>query len=243
MYFLKKSGYTFYCERSGRMLISFIRALILLVVIICALRLMGKRQIGQLQPAELVVTILLSEIAATPMQDNDVPMLNSLVAIFVLVSLEIIMSAASLKSMKLRTLLQGNSIVVIKDGKIDQYQMKRLRLSLDDLFEALRKKDVFDISEVQYAIAETDGSLSVLLKNDCRTVSRSDMDMTGEDESVPSIVIMDGKEIKDSLFFSPEAQKAKEKILKKSKTSVKDIFLMTVNKDGDAKITEKEKKK
>ena len=146
------------------MLICFIRTLILFVVIIFGLRLMGKRQIGQLQPAELVITILLSEIAATPMQDNDISMLNSVVAIMILVSLEIIMSAISLKSMSFRGLLQGNSIVIIKDGVIDPGQMKRLRFTLDDLLEALRQKDVFDIEEVEYAVVETNGTLSVLLK-------------------------------------------------------------------------------
>ena len=136
------------------MLTSFFRTVILLIIIVIAVRIMGKRQIGQLQPAELVVTILLSEIAATPMQDNDIPMLNSVVAILVLVALEIIMSALSLKSIKIRGVLQGNSVILIKDGEIQQNQMKRLRFTLDDLLEALRQKDVFDVSLLStYAIA------------------------------------------------------------------------------------------
>ena len=135
------------------MLTSLLRTFILFIIIVIALRIMGKRQIGQLQPAELVVTILLSEMAATPMQDNDIPMLNTVIAILVLVSLEIIMSLISLKSIKMRTLIQGNSVMLINNGKVDQKQMKRLRYTLDDLLEGLRQKDVFDINDVQYAIA------------------------------------------------------------------------------------------
>ena len=224
------------------MLICFIRTLILFVVIIIALRLMGKRQIGQLQPAELVITILLSEIAATPMQDNDISMLNSLVAILILVSLEIIMSAISLKSMRLRGLLQGNSIVIIKDGVIDRKQMKRLRFTLDDLLEALRQKDVFDLSEVQYAVAETDGTLSVLLKESERPVTRSAMGHKNESDSIPSVVIMDGKRILTPLFSEGATKISPERIIKSKGLRLKDIFFMSVTKKGKTVIIEREDK-
>lgn len=242
MYFPINSGYTYREERKSRMLICFIRTLILFVVIIFGLRLMGKRQIGQLQPAELVITILLSEIAATPMQDNDISMLNSVVAIMILVSLEIIMSAISLKSMSFRGLLQGNSIVIIKDGVIDPKQMKRLRFTLDDLLEALRQKDVFDLSEVQYAVAETDGTLSVLLKESERPVTRSAMGLKNESDSIPSVVIMDGKRISAPLFPEGAKKNPPEKILKTKGLNVKDIFFMSVTSNGKTKIIEREKK-
>lgn len=225
------------------MLISFLRTLILFVAVVFAVRIMGKRQIGQLQPAELVITILLSEIAATPMQDNDIPMLNSIVAIFVLISLEIIMSAASLKSMKLRGVLQGNSIVIIKDGKIDQHQMKRLRFTIDDLLEALRQKDVFDISEVEYAIVETDGSLSVLLKSGKRNVTVGDMKLAEDKDGVPVVVIMDGKPVTAPLFSLPVTKKKIDAIIKKSGVKESDIFLMTVDKSGKSMIIERENTK
>lgn len=223
------------------MLISFFRTLILFVFVIFAVRLMGKRQVGQLQPAELVITILLSEIAATPMQDNDIPMLNSIAAILILISLEIIMSAISLKSMKFRSVLQGNSVVIIKDGVIQQDEMKRLRFTLDDLLEALRGKDVFDISEVAFAVAETNGSLSVLLKDKKQCVTKEDMNVPENKNGMPVVVIMDGKYVSSPLPDFPLTKKKIEGIIKKEGITADDIFLMSVDKCGKSLIIEREK--
>lgn len=222
------------------MLTSFLRTVILLIIIVFAVRIMGKRQIGQLQPAELVVTILLSEIAATPMQDNDIPMLNSVVAILVLVSLEILMSALSLKSIRLRSILQGNSLILIRDGKIDQPQMKRLRYTLDDLLEALRQKDVFDIDDVQYAIAETDGTLSVLLKPEKRTVTREDMNVRKKDGGLSCVVVMDGTIIRSDFNDCGMNDKKLGNIIKKAGLDVKDIYLLTVDRDGNTNLIRKD---
>lgn len=224
------------------MLISFFRTLILFVFVIFAVRLMGKRQVGQLQPAELVITILLSEIAATPMQDNDIPMLNSIAAILILVSLEIIMSAISLKSMKFRSILQGNSVVIIKDGVIQQNEMKRLRFTLDDLLEALRGKDVFDVSEVAFAVAETNGSLSVLLKEKNQCATKEDMNVPEEKKGVPVVVIMDGKYVSSPFGEYPITKKKINGIIKKEGFSAEDIFLMSVDKNGKSLIIGREKK-
>ena len=120
--------------------IPLIRTVILYIAVITCVRIMGKRQIGELQPSELVITILISEIAAIPMQDTDIPLINSIVPFLVLVSLEIITSAISIKSQKFRNLMQGNSLIIIRNGVLDQKQIKRLRLSVEDILEALRKK-------------------------------------------------------------------------------------------------------
>lgn len=223
------------------MLISFFRTVILLITVVVAVRIMGKRQIGQLQPAELVVTILLSEIAATPMQDNDIPMMNTIIAILVLVSLEIILSALNMKSLRIRSLLQGNSLILIRNGIIDQKQMKRLRYTIDDLLEALRQKDVFDISDVSYAIAETDGSLSVLLKPDKRTVTNSDMNIICEDDGISCVVILDGNIIKSDFKDCGMTDELLEGLIRKTGAQVKDIYLMTVNKAGKTNVILKEK--
>ncbi len=181
------------------MLISFVRAVILLVAVVLSLRLMGKRQIGQLQPTELVVTILLSEIAAVPMQDNDIPMLNTLVGVCVLVGAEILLGAAAVKSERLRGVLQGNAVLLIKDGKPVQKNMKQLRYNLDDVLEALRQKDVFDIADVEYAFAETNGSLSVLLKPEKRPLTCADANAAPPDTGVAVAVVMDGRIIRGKL--------------------------------------------
>lgn len=223
------------------MLISFVRTGILLIVIVIAVRIMGKRQIGQLQPAELVVTILLSEMAATPMQDNDIPMLNTLVAIAVLVSLEILMSALSMKSLRIRSLLQGNSLIIIRNGQLDQSQMKRLRYTLDDLLEALRQKDVFDISDVQYAIAETDGTLSVLLKPEKRGVTAKDMSVDAADTGIPCVVVMDGNIIRSDFKDCGMNEHKLQSLIDETGERLEDIFLLTVDKCGNYNLVRKDK--
>lgn len=223
------------------MLISFVRTGILLVVIVIAVRVMGKRQIGQLQPAELVVTILLSEMAATPMQDNDIPMLNTLVAIAVLVSLEILMSVVSLKSRRARSLLQGNSVIIIRNGKVEARELKRLRYTLDDLLEALRQKDVFDIGDVQYAIAETDGTLSVLLKPEKRTVTAEDLNLKSRDNGLSCAVIMDGEIVKSSFRECAMNDRKLSDLIRSTGEKPQDIFLLTVDKSGSYNLMKKEK--
>ena len=223
------------------MLTSLLRTFILFIIIVIALRIMGKRQIGQLQPAELVVTILLSEMAATPMQDNDIPMLNTVIAILVLVSLEIIMSLISLKSIKMRTLIQGNSVMLINNGKVDQKQMKRLRYTLDDLLEGLRQKDVFDINDLQYAIAETDGTLSVLLKPEKRAVTARDINIKTEDTGIKLVAVSDGRVLRENKSNLCVDKGMLDGVLAKLKTDVKDIYLLTVDMKGNADIIRKEK--
>ena len=180
------------------MLVTLVRALILYILIIVCMRIMGKRQLGELQPTELVITILLSEIAAIPMQDNALPLGNSIVAVLLLVALEVINSVVVLKSSKCRSLLQGNSLVVIRDGVVDQKQLKRLRFTMDDLFDQLRQKDVFDISDVRYAIVETNGQLSVMLKPEKETVTAEMADLPNETKGLLCMVINDGKFLKRS---------------------------------------------
>lgn len=222
------------------MLTAFFRTLILTVIVIASLRIMGKRQIGQLQPSELVVTILLSEIAATPMQDNDIPMLNSIVAICLLVGIEILISALCMKSVKLRTVLQGNSIYVIKDGKLDQKQMKRLRFTIDDIQEALRQKDVFDINEVQYAVAETNGSLSVQLKPEKRPLSVENSGVSVPHNTVPCVVVADSKIIRTEFDLCSMTDEKLNKLLTELDVTPENIFLLTVDSKGKTFLVKKE---
>ena len=222
------------------MLIAFIRAMILLVTVMLSLRLMGKRQIGELQPTELVTTILLSEVAAVPMQDNDIPMFNSIVAVCVLVGVEILLGAVSVKSDRLRSVMQGNSVMLIKDGVLDQKNMKKLRYNLDDVLEALRQKDVFDIADVQYAFAETNGSLSVLLKPEKRPLSAEDAGKSPADTGVAAAVVMDGKLIDAKLAECGVTERQIRHIIEKAGVKQKDVFLLTVNKLGQVNLIERD---
>ena len=126
------------------MFITLIRTSVLYIFVIAIMRMMGKRQIGELQPTELVVTLLLSEIIAIPMQDNDISLVSAIVPVLVLVGFEILISVISLKSVKIRSLMQGNSIIIIRDGKLDLKKIKELRFTIDDVLEALRQKDILE---------------------------------------------------------------------------------------------------
>lgn len=207
------------------MLPILIRGIIIYVVVIVSVRLMGKRQIGELQPAELVITILLSDIASMPLQNSNTPLLQSVAAIFLLIALEIITSCLALKFRPFRTLLQGHSVMIVKDGKIVQEEMKKIRYSVDDVVEALRLKDVFDIQNVNFAYVETNGSLSVLLK-----------DEENEPQQLPCLVVSDGKIIERE-FSVCDLTKEKLLLFLKSKSiEPKDILLMTYTKGGKANI-------
>ena len=156
------------------MMITVIRLTILYCVITIAVRLMGKRQVGELQPTELVVTILLSELAAIPIQDNSLPMTTAIVAAAVLISLEIVGSVIAVKSKLFRTITQGNSVPVILKGKLDFNQLTELRIAYEDLQEALRQKDVFDITQVETCYVETNGQISVELKKQYQPLTKGD---------------------------------------------------------------------
>ena len=223
------------------MLITFFRTIILYFVVLVTLRVLGKRQVGQLQPADLVFTILLSEILVIPMQDKDIPLLSTLIPVLVLIGLEIIFSCLSLKDMKMRTLFQGNSLLVIRDGVLDQAQLKRLRYTLDDLMEELRKKNIFDISTVQYAFVETDGSISALLKPENLPATTKDVNAVNSKKSLPCLVILDGDIIEEELKNCNITSEKFAHLLKKLKLKPEDIMLMTLDKFGNQNIIKKEK--
>ncbi len=210
----------------------FVRTALLFAIIIFVMRLMGKRQIGQLQPAELVVTILLSEVAAAPMVDKDIPLLYSLTALMLLTGVELLLSFLSLKSAKFRTILQGHSVLLIRNGVIDYAQCKNLRYTLDDILEALRQKDVFDISEVEFAVAETNGSLSVYLKPQYRTPTAEDLDCVPRDTGIPCALIADGEILWDALQENGVSRRSLELYLQSKKKQPQDILLLTVDGKG-----------
>lgn len=208
-----------------------IRGVIIYVTVIASVRLMGKRQIGELQPAELVVTILLSDIASMPLQNSNTPLLQSVATIFLLISLEVITSCFALKFRSFRTLLQGHSVMIVKNGKFVQENMKQIRYSVDDVVEALRLKDVFDVSKVNFAYVETNGSLSVLLKDD-----------ETEPQELPCLVISDGKIIKREFDICSLTEEKLMKILNSKGLSVKDVLLMTYSKDKNTNIVVRSEK-
>lgn len=217
-----------------------IRTAILYFTVTFGIRLMGKRQIGDMQPNELVVTLLISEIAAIPLQDINQPVLNGIAAIFVLVVLEIIFSVFAMKSFFMRKLLSGKSVVVIKNGKLDQQAMRNLRMTILDLVELLRGQDVFDISEVAFAVVEVNGDLSVLLKTEEQSVKKKDISKAEGTAAMPLPVVCDGKIVTESLRSLEIKAETVEKILSGSRLTPDKVFLMTLDRNGKSNIIRKE---
>lgn len=223
------------------MLTTVIKTVIIYFFLIFIVRLMGKRQIGQLQPVELVITIMISEIAVIPLESKDTNLLDAVIPVSVLALLEITVSFIALKSVKLRNLMQGSAVVVIRNGKPDEKQMKKLRYSTDDLLESLRQKDVFDINDVQYAVAETDGTLSVLLKPEKRPATVSDVGAEPETGTLPRIIITDGRLMSGQLEKSGISENELKKMLRRKHLERRDILLMTADENGNINIIEKKK--
>ena len=222
------------------MLVSLFRTVILYLFIILSMRLMGKRQIGEMQPGELVITILISEIAAIPIQDINSPVVNAVISIGALIILEILLSAMTMKSRILRRAVNGKAAVIVKDGVIDQKQMRNMRLTVDDLMEELRLKDVFFLEDVAYAIVENNGKLSVLLRPECLPATAEQMNIAPPDTGLPVQVISDGVfEKKQVDSFAVDSAVIK-KALKKKKLDITDVFLMTVDRQGNCVIIKKE---
>ena len=222
------------------MLNTIIRVVILYLFVSIAIRIMGKRNIGELQPTELVITLLLSEFAAIPIEDNSVPLINSLIPVMILISLEIINSVISMKSIKFRNISDGNAVLIIKDGKLDQQQLRNLRFTVDDVLSALRQKDVFDINEVAYAIIETNGTLSVLLKPQFQNATKQDVKVKTKSDGYTCPVIIDGVVLKKNLDVLEINKEDIEKILEKKKVHKKQIFLMNIDKNKNTEIILKE---
>ena len=222
------------------MISTVVRTIILYVAVTLAIRLMGKRQIGDMQPNELVITLLISEIAAIPLQDSEQPVSVGIAAILVLVFLEIIISILSMKSFFVRKLLNGKSVVIIKNGVIDQGAMRNVRMTVIDLIEMLRDKDVFNISDVAFAVLEVNGSLSVLLKKEIQPLTPKDVTIKTDESTLPLPVISDGKIIRESLSALQFTTQKLHKILKHYKLGVKQIFLMTLDRNGNHNIINKD---
>ena len=211
------------------MTITAIRTVIIYIFIIAAMRIMGKRQLGELQPVELVVTLLISDLAAVPMQESGMPLISGLVPILVLVAMELLLSALMLKIPWFSRLISGNPIVVINNGKLD-------------LMENLRQQNVFDIQDVQYAIAETNGQISVFLKPDKQPTTCGDLQAVPPDNGMPLVVISDGIFCHWTMDLCGVTEKWVEKVLKRNKCEQNEVFLMTVNKAHEYFILKKEEK-
>lgn len=174
------------------MLLVILRTVILFTVVVVFLRIMGKRQIGQLQPYELAIVILISELAAIPMENTSIPILGGLIPIFVLFTAQGLLAYVSLKSEKARGVICGTPSVLIENSRLVEAEMRRQRYNINDLLEQLRSKNVANLSDVEYAILETSGELSVILKSQKRPLTPEDLNLPTSYEGLPTTLIIDG---------------------------------------------------
>ena len=215
------------------MFISAVRSALIYVFIIAAMRIMGKRQISDMQTSELVITLIISDIAAIPLQNTSQPLLSGM---------EIIFSVIMLKKSKFRKLICGSPVLLIEDGKLLESQMKRLRISTEDLCAQLRQLNIFSLSEVQYCIAETNGSISVLQKPPYRTPTCAQSKIKTNDDGIEAVVINDGEILSNSLKLCGLNEEILLKRLSELKLRKEDIFILTADKKKITSIILKESK-
>ena len=213
---------------------AFFRTLVLYLVLITGLRLTGKRQIGELEPNELVLTMLLSDLAAVPMQDFGIPLLSGVLPIAVILCMSMLLSFLSLRSVRFRALICGEPTVIIRQGVISQQAMRRNRLTLDELMEELRCQGITDLQTVKYAVLETSGQLSVLLYPKDQPITPQQMDLAvADDIFLPRIIINDGRLLHKNLRAAGREEKwLRDQLRRAGATDTKDIFLLTVDEAG-----------
>lgn len=229
------------------MLILVIRTLILYGTVIASMRVMGKRQIGELQPSELVVAIMISDLAAVPMQAIDIPILTGIIPVLTLIVAEVTMSFISSKNKLFRKIVTGEPSVVIFDGHINEKELSKLRLNIDDLMEELRLINYHDISDINVAIIETSGKLSVIPKTNARGVTVEDMALTNlPEDGVSRTLVSNGQLDKKQLELSGKSEKwLKDKLRQQGIKNISEVFLATLNAQNELfvqKVNEEDRK-
>lgn len=221
---------------------AFFRTIILYFILMFGLRLMGKRQIGELEPSELVLTLIISDLAAVPMQDFGIPLINGFFPIVILLCLSMLLSFFSLKSIRFRGLVCGYPTVIIRDGKILQHNMARNRFTVDELMEQLRSQGYTDFSAVKYAVLETSGQVSILPYTKDSPVTPRVMNLDVQDDvTLPVLLINDGHIMSENLSASGYDSAWLEKQLKERRlTSPRQVFFMTVDEAGTITCVAKE---
>ena len=221
---------------------AFFRTVILYFILMVGLRLMGKRQIGELEPSELVLTLIISDLAAVPMQDFGIPLVNGVFPIVTLLCVSMLLSFFSLKSIRFRGLVCGYPTVIIRDGKVLQQNMARNRFTVDELLEQLRSQGYSDLTAVKYAVLETSGQVSVLPYTKDSPVTPQVMNLTVQDDvTLPVLVINDGHIMSENLSASGYDALWLDKQLKERRlTSPRQVFFMTVDETGAVTCVAKE---
>ena len=222
------------------MILSYTRSILLYSLLILVIRLMGKRQIGQMEPTELVVTMLVADLASIPMQDGGIPLLSGVIPIITVLGMELVLSTLSLRSVKLRKFLCGKPVILIENGRILQRNLRRTRITLDELIGHLRQKDVLNLQSVQFAILETNGNLSVFPYPKEMPASAKDAGVQVKPQRLPYTIISDGRVLYDNLQLAKKDRRWLRRVLEEKNTSVEKVWLLTVDAGDRIILLDKE---
>ena len=226
------------------MLTLIIRAIVIYLIVLVILRIMGKRQIAEMQPYELVATLIIADLACIPMTEITVPLLHGIVPLLALTTIHFFICILSVKSIKLRRLINGSPIIVIDNNGIRYKDLRALNMTLNDLYEGLRVAGYFSLEDIAYAVVETNGSLSVLPKTSSQPPTADDMKVKTDPAVINLMLINDGKVVKENLeHFGLNEEFLKQSIGKFKITNIKDVMIYTLNNSGDVYLQEKVGKK
>lgn len=214
------------------MLISFFRAVLLYLILVAVIRLMGKRQLGEMEPSEFVVSMLIADLASVPMQDIGIPLLSGVIPILTVLALELVLTTLSLHSLRIRRILCGNPVVLMDDGRILEKNLRRTRITVDELLELLRQSGTVDLQQIWQATLETNGQVSVLLRAEHMPASAKDAGIQVKQIAVPVSIISDGKVLRRNLEALGHDRAWLDEQLRQRKMRVKDVFLFTQEPGG-----------
>lgn len=223
------------------MFTGLLRTIILYILIIAGVRLMGKRQVGELEPSELVLSLIIADLASVPMQDYGIPLLAGVVPILTLLAVTMILSVLTMKSVKFRAVLCGRPSIIVQNGTLDQREMAKTRLTLDELLEELRCKGYTDLSQIKYAILETNGQLSVLPYANQKPPTARDLKVSVEEGGLPRVVVSDGKLLERNLkLLGHDRPWLDGQLKQRGCRDVADVFLLLVDETGAVYFAKKE---
>ena len=215
------------------MIIGYIRSIILYIIVLIATRLMGKREIGELQPFEFVISLMIANLATIPMGEIGVPLFDGIVPIFGLLTVHLIISFFNLKSSKFRSIVCGKPRILINKGKIDKQALEQERFDLNELQEKLRQKEIFNIGDIDYAILETNGEISIMLKPEKRPITTGDLNIESEFNGLSYDLILDGEIMYENLRKLGKDYKWLKKQVEKFGVTPEKVLLATIDERGN----------
>ena len=220
-----------------------IRELIIYILILVVFRLMGKRQIGQMQPFEFVLTLIVADLAVIPMSEIALPLVNGIVPLLTLVAFHYLITTLTRKSNTFSRIISGKPVIIVNPNGIDYKALKSLNITIDDLFEAIRGAGYFNFDEINYAIMETNGKVSVMPKASNAPVSAEDLKIKKQDSSIPLTIIVEGKFMEENLNLSKNNKQFFEDFLKKHNfNSIKNVLLLTIDSNNKIFLQAKNEK-